>query len=118
NIEYYIKKRKKKKIILIKYERIYRKMKTELGEHIQYFMDFPSDVVNVNQLLDKTIQIRFLRYSCLNCELDKKIYRQGFCYDCFFKLPQAADWFIKPELSTAHEGIEDQDLEYEKRVQL
>src|SRR5690625_2470916 len=102
----------------MKYEGVLRKMKAELGEPIQYFMDFPSDVVNVNQLLDKTIQIRFLRYSCLNCELDKKIYRQGFCYDCFFKLPQAADWVIKPELSTAHEGIEDRDLEYEKRVQL
>lgn len=102
----------------MKYEGVLRKMKTELGKPIQYFMDFPSDVVNVNQLLDKTIQIRFLRYCCLNCELEKKVYRQGFCYDCFFKLPQAADWVIKPELSTAHEGIEDRDLEYEESVQL
>src|SRR5690554_2890265 len=109
---------KNTKIFYMKYEGVLRKMKTELGKPIQYFMDFPSDVVNVNQLLDKTIQIRFLRYCCLNCELEKKVYRQGFCYDCFFKLPQAADWVIKPELSTAHEGIEDRDLEYEKSVQL
>lgn len=100
------------------YEGVLRKMKTELGTPIQYFMDFPSDVLNVNQLLDKTIQIRFLRYCCLNCELEKKVYRQGFCYDCFFKLPQAADWVIRPELSKAHEGIEDRDLEYEKQAQL
>lgn len=100
------------------YEGVLRKMKTQIGEPIQYFMDFPSDVLNVNQLLDKNIQIRFLRYCCLNCELEKKIYRQGFCYDCFFKLPQAADWVIRPELSKAHQGIEDRDLEYEMKVQL
>ncbi len=100
------------------YEGVLRKMKTELGQPIQYYLDFPSDVVNVNQLLDKNIQIRFLKYCCLNCELEKKIYRQGYCYDCFFKLPQAADWVIKPELSQAHKGIEHRDLEYEKKVQL
>lgn len=100
------------------YEGVLRKMKTELGEPIQYFMDFPTDIVNVNQLLGKTLQIRFLRYCCLNCELEKKIYRQGFCYECFFSLPQAADWVIRPELSRAHEGIEDRDLEYEKKMQL
>lgn len=100
------------------YEGVLRKMKTELGQPIQYYLDFPSDVVNVNQLLDKNIQIRFLKYCCLSCELEKKIYRQGYCYDCFFKLPQAADWVIKPELSQAHKGIEDRDLEYEKKVQL
>lgn len=102
----------------MKYEGVLRKMKTEWGKPIQYFMDFPNDVINMNQLLDKKVQIRFLRYCCLNCELEKKIYRQGFCYDCFFKLPQAADWVIRPELSQAHEGIEDRDLEYEQEVQL
>lgn len=102
----------------MRYEGVLRKMKTQIGEPIQYFLDFPEDIVNINQLLDKNIQIRFLKYCCLNCELEKKIYRQGFCYDCFFKLPQAADWVIRPELSKAHEGIEDRDLEYEKQMQL
>lgn len=100
------------------YKGVIRKMKTQIGSPIQYYMDFPEDVLNVNQLLDKNIQIRFLKYCCLNCELEKKIYRQGFCYGCFFKLPQAADWIIRPELSTAHLGIEDRDLEYEKQMQL
>lgn len=100
------------------YEGVLRKMETQLAEPIQYFIDFPDDIINLNQLLDRNIQIRFVRYCCLNCELEKKIYRQGFCYDCFFKLPQAADWVIRPELSQAHEGIEDRDLEYEKKVQL
>ena len=64
------------------------------------------------------ISISFEGYQCLNCGKAKKIYRQGFCYDCFFEIPQAADWIINPELSKAHLGIEDRDLEYEKEVQL
>jgi hypothetical protein len=54
----------------------------------------------------------------LNCGLQKKVYRQGFCYDCFFEIPQAADWIINPEKSKAHLGIEDRDLAYEEGVQL
>ena len=42
----------------------------------------------------------------------------GHCYNCFYELPQTADWIIKPELSKAHLGIEDRDLEFEKEVQL
>lgn len=93
-------------------------MWTENGSPIQYYLVFESDFLNINQLLDKKVSINFLRFQCLNCNLEKKIYRQGFCYDCFFEIPQAADWIINPELSTAHLGIEDRDLEYEKEVQL
>ena len=42
----------------------------------------------------------------------------GFCYDCFYSIPSAGDWIMRPELSTAHLGVADRDLEYEKRVQL
>jgi hypothetical protein len=94
------------------------KMKTEIGRPIQYYLVFENDFLNVNQLLDKKINISFLGYQCLNCKKKKKIYRQGFCYDCFFEIPQAADWIIHPEQSKAHLGIEDRDLEYEKSVQL
>jgi len=100
------------------YEGVLTKMQTENGSPIQYYLVFENDFLNVNQLLDKKITINFLRYQCLNCELQKKIYRQGFCYDCFFEAPQAAAWIINPELSKAHLGIEDRDLEYEKSVQL
>jgi hypothetical protein len=54
----------------------------------------------------------------LNCGKKKKIFRQGFCYDCFFSSPAVGDWIMKPELSTAHLGIQDRDLAYEERVQL
>lgn len=100
------------------YAGVLTKMQTENGTPIQYYLVFENDFINVNQLLDKKISIQFLGYQCLNCGSDKKIYRQGFCYDCFFEIPQAADWIMHPELSTAHLDKEDRDLEFEKRVQL
>lgn len=100
------------------YQGVLTKMQTENGSPIQYFLIFENDFLNVNQLLNKRIAINFLNYQCLNCGLQKKIYRQGFCYNCFFEIPQAADWIINPEKSQAHLDIEDRDLDYEKRVQL
>ena len=100
------------------YQGVLTKMKTELGTPIQYYLVFKDDFLNVNQLLDKKVKISFVGYQCLNCQKRKKIYRQGYCYDCFYEIPQAADWIMHPELSKAHLNIEDRDLEYEKKVQL
>lgn len=100
------------------YQGVLTKMETEFSHPIQYYLVFENDFINMNQLLDKTIEIKFIKYQCLNCGLDKPIFRQGFCKSCFFEIPQAADWIMRPELSTAHLEIEDRDLEYEKRVQL
>lgn len=100
------------------YRGVLTKMQTENGSPIQYYLVFENDFIHVNQLLDKKISLNFLGYKCLNCSLQKRIYRQGFCYDCFFTLPHTAAWIISPELSRAHLGIEDRDLEYEKSVQL
>ncbi len=100
------------------YEGVLTKMQTENGSPIQYYLVFENDFLNMNQLLDKKVSINFLRFQCLNCGFQKKIYRQGFCYDCFYEIPQAADWIINPEVSKAHLGIEDRDLAYEEKVQL
>lgn len=100
------------------YQGVLTKMETEFSNPIQYYLVFENDFINMNQLLDKTIEMKFVKYQCLNCGLDLPIYRQGFCRTCFFEIPQAADWVMRPELSTAHLGIEDRDLEYEKKVQL
>ncbi len=94
------------------------KMETEMGSPIQYYLIFDSNFINVNQLINKDIEITHKGYQCLNCKKAKKIWRQGFCYDCFSTIPAAADWIMNPELSKAHLDIEDRDLEYEKRVQL
>ncbi|MBB3124452.1 hypothetical protein FHS04_001975 [Mesoflavibacter sabulilitoris] len=100
------------------YQGVLTKMQTEFLDPIAYYLVFKNDFINFNQLLDKTISFEFVGYECLNCHLNKPIYRQGFCKSCFFDIPQAADWIMKPELSQAHLDIEDRDLEYEKKVQL
>lgn len=100
------------------YQGVLTKMQTELGNPIQYYLVFEDSFLNMNQLLNKEIEINFAGYECLNCHKKKKIFRQGFCYDCFYSSPAVGDWIMRPELSTAHLGIADRDLEYEQKVQL
>ncbi len=100
------------------YEGALAKMPTELSDPIQYYLVFEDSFLNVNQLLGREITISFKGYQCLNCGKRKKIFRQGFCYDCFFSSPEQGDWIMRPELSTAHLGIADRDLDFETRAQL
>lgn len=100
------------------YEGVLTKMQTELGNPIQYYLVFENSFLNLNQLLDKELEISFQGYQCLHCGKKKKIFRQGYCYDCFMSSASVGDWIMKPELSTAHLDIEDRDLDYERKVQL
>jgi hypothetical protein len=102
----------------MQYEGVLKKMQTEFGNPIQYYLVFEDGFLNINQLLDKNIAIKFVGYQCLNCGKKKKIFRQGFCFDCFYSSAAVGDWIMKPELSTAHLGIQDRDLAYEEKVQL
>lgn len=102
----------------MQYHGFLTKMQTEFTNPIQYYLVFENDFINLNQVLGKKIKIQFAGYHCLSCGLDKKIFRQGFCYDCFYSTAAAGDWIMKPELSQAHLDIEDRDLAYEKKVQL
>ncbi|MFA5556690.1 MAG: DUF2797 domain-containing protein [Flavobacteriaceae bacterium] len=94
------------------------KMQSELLNPVQYYLTSDDNFLNINQLLDKEVSIEHIGYECLNCHLPKKIFRQGFCYECFYNTPLAGEWIMRPELSTAHLNIEDRDLTYEKQVQL
>ena len=100
------------------YQGVLQKMQTDLQDTIQYYLLFKDDVLNMNQLLNKKLSFSFVKYECLSCHQDKEIFRQGFCKKCFFEQPQAGEWIMHPEKSTAHLGIEDRNLEYEKAVQL
>ncbi|KAF2511891.1 DUF2797 domain-containing protein [Flavobacterium foetidum] len=100
------------------YQGVLAKMQTEFGDPIQYYLVFEDSFLNINQLLNKEIEINFTGYQCLNCGKKKKIFRQGFCYDCFYSSPAVGDWIMRPELSTAHLGIADRDLDYETKAQL
>jgi|TARA_B110000014_G_scaffold261663_1_gene253828 hypothetical protein len=102
----------------MQYQGVLQKMQTEYSDTIQYYLMFDNDVLNMNQLMGKSIHVSFEKYQCMNCAKDKEIYRQGFCKSCFFDAPQAGEWIMHPEKSTAHLGIADRDLAYEQRVQL
>ncbi|MEM8507610.1 MAG: DUF2797 domain-containing protein [Bacteroidota bacterium] len=100
------------------YEGVLRKMRTTIGPPVQYYLVFDNDFMHLNQALDKTLTIQFIKYQCLNCGQDLPIYRQGFDKKCFYETPVAGDWIMRPELSTAHLDKEDRDLAYEKKMQL
>lgn len=100
------------------YEGTLCKMQTEFGTPVQYYLLSDSSFLHVNQLLGRSVEIRFTGYQCLNCSKKKKVFRQGFCYDCFNSSPAVGDWIMRPELSKAHLGIADRDLEYEASAQL
>jgi len=102
----------------MQYEGVLTKMETEAGSPIRYYLVIGGGFLYMNQLLGKEISIDFLGFQCLNCSKKKKVYRQGFCYDCFYASPAVGDWIMRPELSKAHLGIADRDLDYETRVQL
>jgi hypothetical protein len=97
---------------------VLRKMHTSYCSPIRYFLSLENDFIEINQCIGRRIKITKTGEQCLNCNKNKLIFRQGFCKNCFFESPLIGDWIIRPELSTAHLGIEDRDLEFEKKMQL
>lgn len=93
-------------------------MPTDLTRQVNYYLNLHNQLLVMNQCLNKSLELQFKGYSCLQCQSSEAIFRQGFCKKCFFESPQAGDWIMRPELSKAHLDIEDRDLVYEKKVQL
>lgn len=94
------------------------KMPAQLAEPIQYYLNLSNDLLHINALIGKTIKIKHIGYQCVNCGSDEKLFRMGFCKKCFFESPYASESIIRPELSRAHLGEEERDLEVEKEIQL
>ena len=95
-----------------------RKMIAENGLPIRYYLNLKDDYLDVNQQLGKKIKIVHTSNECLGCGLNKEIYRMGYCKNCFFTVPEANENIIRPELSTAHLGIAQRNLEWEKNFEL
>jgi hypothetical protein len=89
-------------------------------EKIHYLLKSDEDFIKLNKLIGRQITIEFLNIKhCSNCENQfADLFRMGFCKNCFFTSPQAGESIIRPELSKAHLGVEDRDLEFEKGYQL
>ncbi|BEV05283.1 MULTISPECIES: DUF2797 domain-containing protein [Chryseobacterium] len=94
------------------------KMTSFHDEPIQYYLNLSGDLIHMNELFGKELTIKHTGYQCVNCGENKPIYRMGFCKNCFFESPYASDTIIRPELSTAHLGIAERDLDIEKEIQL
>ncbi|HFX17962.1 MAG TPA: DUF2797 domain-containing protein, partial [Flavobacteriales bacterium] len=100
------------------YESVLKRMPTELDQPIRYYLDMGDDFIMVNHLLSNQLKIEFKGYQCLECGSDEPIFAQGLCKKCYFESPKVGEWVMKPELSTAHLGIEHRDLAFEQDVQL
>ena len=93
---------------------IRKRMSSEPGTPVRYYLDG----FNLNFFLNRRISVKFVGFQCVQCKRYEPIFSQGLCKPCFFESPKAGEWIMKPELSKAHLGEEDRDLEFEKRMQL
>lgn len=95
------------------------KMKTDFNSIVQYSLMLGDDKVNMNELIDKSINLTHTgRIFCVSCgKQTKKSFGQGFCYPCFMNSPDNSECIIKPELCRAHLG-EGRDIEWEKNHHL
>jgi len=73
-----------------------KKMKTENATPVRYLLDLENDFIEINRLIGKKIKIEYSgTIKCFCGKLVDKVYRQNFCYDCFYTLPQASDSIMK-----------------------
>ena len=95
------------------------KMITMHETPVRYALSIGDDILQINGLIGKHLEFYFTHKHICYCEKTvTKVYRNNFCYDCYFNNPAAGDAIFRPELSKAHLGIADRDLEFEQRYQL
>ncbi len=103
----------------MKFNNTISKMKVKFNNPVDYFFDFGENSFLLNDYLNKTIKFSWHnKVKCICGKIFKEFYRQSFCYNCYWNSPQASPSIFKPELSKAHLGEEDRDLEWEKKYQL
>jgi len=64
----------------MQFEGVLRKMQSEIGTPIQYYLVFENDFLHVNQLLDKELKLHFIKYQCLNCGRERPISAENVLY--------------------------------------
>lgn len=100
-------------------ENTLKKMMTKLDNVVQYELGLNGETFAMNELIGSHIQLAWSgEVVCMCGRRDKKFYRSGFCYNCYWEAPQASQSIFKPELCTAHLDIEERDLAWEKEFQL
>jgi len=100
------------------YKNVLQRMQTEWDNPVRYYLDMGDDFIILNNLLQRKIQVSFIKYECLGCGKDEPVFAMGMCKKCYFESPVVGEWVVSPELSKAHLGIADRDLDYEQAMQL
>lgn len=75
------------------------KMRTGLGDVVQYDLPLGEKTVALNPLIGQTVRLEFTGViQCVACSrLTKKSFNQGYCYPCFKKLAQCDTCIMSPE---------------------
>ena len=90
------------------------KMKVELGNTVQYTLVSESEQIKMNDRIGKSIKLTFDGVTkCSSCQKLKKLFAQGFCYDCFMNAPASSPCIINPELCEGHLG-KGRDIKWEE----
>ena len=91
------------------------KMKSELNDPVDYFLQLGNEKIHMNELISKDVSITYLNeINCIRCgRKTSKSFHQGYCYPCFKTAPETDDCILKPEMCRALEGIS-RDMEWSK----
>jgi hypothetical protein len=89
------------------------KMHGEMGDEVSYHLPIGPDIVNMNALLGKVLDLEYLGIiHCIRCgRVTKRSFAQGYCYPCFTTAPETSECVLRPELCRAHEG-ESRDMKW------
>lgn len=92
------------------------KMRSKLEEKVQYSLVYEDTTIDMNSLIGSPIRMFHTgKKQCMSCgKFVKKLFAQGFCYDCFASAPEASPCIINPELCEGHLGG-GRDPEWEQR---
>lgn len=83
------------------------KMKTVLAEQVIYQLPVGEELILMNELIGKEINLSFTgEINCISCGVKTaKSFAQGYCYKCLISAPEASECVLRPELCQAHLGI-------------
>ncbi len=97
-----------------------KRMDTKLQDVVQYTLDIHGENILMNELIGKQVKIEWSGVVICGCgkKMESFYRNSGYCYKCYWESPLASQSIFKPELCTAHLGIEERDLEWEKEFQL
>ncbi|MFN8276972.1 MAG: DUF2797 domain-containing protein [Chitinophagales bacterium] len=81
------------------------KMSTSFIHPVQYRLQLGEEVVEWNNLIGKSVSLRFTgSIFCTVCgKKTSKSFGEGMCYNCFATAPDNAECIIRPELCMAHQ---------------